>query len=81
LWSADELRKRGFIEIRKDFAELLAIGAMRRKAAVEFPLGCANGNCAVPQAYLAKSGWMVFKGHRTTLSESALRRVVRSALV
>jgi hypothetical protein len=34
---ADELAKRGFVEILKNFAELLAVGAMRRKAAVEFP--------------------------------------------
>ena len=40
---ADELRKRCFVEIRKDFAELLAVGAMRRKATVEFPES-ANGN-------------------------------------
>jgi hypothetical protein len=33
----EELTKRGFVEILKNFAELLAVGAMRRKAAVEFP--------------------------------------------
>ena len=34
---AHELAKRGFVEILKNFAEFLAVGAMGRKAPVEFP--------------------------------------------
>jgi hypothetical protein len=46
---AEQLAKRGFVEILKNFAELLAVGAMRRKAAVEFPESTKACETCVPR--------------------------------
>jgi hypothetical protein len=71
-----ELRERVHIELLKHVAELLAVGAMWGKAAVELP---ENAEChvAVLQAYLAKSVAEKFRGHVIRPKTPSLQLIVR----